>query len=85
MVGRFKKNHYTECVCTQVLSQHVADALDFYGSSETLETKRFVEIFNKFFDCMNIRHWDEHRKKRNPNLQPYRSPDDERLKVSSDF
>lgn len=68
-----------------MLSQTVADAIDFYGPSEATETKRFVEIFNKFFDCLNVRHLDEHRKKLNPNLEPYRKPDDKRLKVSNAF
>ena len=39
----------------QVLSQSVANALDFYGSCETVETKKFVEMFNKYFDILNVR------------------------------
>ena len=59
----------------------MGSALDFYGSSETAETKVFVETFDKFFDCLNVRNLDEHRKKLKPNLRPYRSPDDDCLKV----
>lgn len=60
----------------------MANALDFCGSSATTETKKIVETFNKFFDCLNVRGLDEHRTKRNPNLKPYTSPTDERLNVS---
>ena len=66
-----------------MLSQTVANALDLYGKSETTETKKFVEIFNKFFDCLNVRSLEEHRRKKNPNLKPYRSATDERLEVST--
>ena len=70
------------CLLTYVLSQSVANALEFYGGAETSETKIFVQTFDTFFDCLNVRNLDEHRKKRKPNLTPYRSPDDERLTVS---
>ena len=61
------------------MSQSVANALEFYGDAETLEIMILVETFDTFFDCLNVRNLDEHRKKRKPNLRPYRSPDDERL------
>lgn len=60
----------------------MASAFEFYGSSETTETQIFVETFDKFFDCLNVRNLDEHRKRRKPNLEPYRSSDDKRLSVS---
>lgn len=65
-----------------MLSQTVANAFGFYGNSETTETQKFVEFFNKFFDCLNVRNLDEHWKKRNPNMKPYKSPNDEQLEVS---
>ena len=67
----------------QVLSKSIANALDFYGGSETEETRIFVETFDKFFDCLNVRSLQEHFKRRKPNLAPYRDPDDERLTVSA--
>ena len=39
-------------------------------------------MFDKFFDCLNVRNLEEHRKKNKPNLKPYNSPMDGRLKVS---
>ena len=61
----------------------MASALEFYGGTETVETQLFVKTFDTFFDCLNVRNLDEHKKKRKPNLKPYRSSDDERLTVSS--
>ena len=60
-----------------VLSQSVVNALHFYGGPETLETKNFVQTFDAFFDCLNVSNLDADRKKRKPNLRPYRSPDNE--------
>ena len=64
------------------LSESVARAFEFYGSSETTETEIFVKTFDKFFDCLNVRNLDEHWKRRKPNLKPYTRSDDERLIVS---
>lgn len=66
----------------QVLSESVASALEFYGDSTTVETKRFVQTFDRFFDCLNVRSTEEYKRKRKPNLRPYTSPTDERLTVS---
>lgn len=38
-------------------------------------------MFDKFFDCLNVRHPDVHIKRRKPNLKPYTSATDERLNV----
>ena len=46
----------------------MANALAFYGRSDTKETERFVRFFDKFFDCLNVRGLDEHIKKRKPDL-----------------
>ena len=37
--------------------------------------------FNKFFDLLNVRSLTEVIRERNPNKEPYRSPDDGRLEV----
>ncbi len=63
----------------------MAKAFEFYGNSDTTDTQRFVETFDKFFDCFNVRNLSEHRQKRKPNLRPYTSTDDERLTVSTTF
>jgi len=53
------------------LSESVANALTFYGDPNTRETERFVRQFDKFFDCLNVRNLEEHRKRRKPNLKLY--------------
>ena len=60
----------------------MGNAFAFYGDPNTRETERFVRTFDKFFDCLNVRSLDEHRRKRKPNLKPYTSSSDERLTVS---
>ncbi len=48
---------------------------------ELEETKKFVDMFDKWFDCMNVRSFTEGKLKRNAFKSPYRSADDYRLKV----
>lgn len=55
--------------------------MDYYGDEDMSETARFVHIFDKFFDVLNTRHTDEAILKRKPNLSPYRTSTDSRLKV----
>ncbi|XP_077866435.1 uncharacterized protein LOC144354656 [Saccoglossus kowalevskii] len=43
-------------------------------------TIEFIRNVDKFFDCLNVRSFTEAVKKRKPNLKPYSSPDDPRLK-----
>ena len=59
----------------------MASALEYYGLEETKETVNFVKIFDKFFDCLNVRCISASVQRRKPDLRPYRSPDDKRLKV----
>ena len=66
----------------QVLSESVANAFSYFDDPDTTETQRFVSLFDKFFDCLNVRSTNEWIGKRNPNLKPYTSPSDERLEVS---
>ena len=56
--------------------------MQFYGGDETTETQRFIKMFDKFFDCLNVRSPDEYRRKRKPDLKPYTCSSDERLTVS---
>ena len=46
-----------------------------------METQRFVRMFDKFFDCLNTRHPDAGVHALKPDLSPYRTPLDSRLKV----
>ena len=59
----------------------MAKALEFYGNEESTETQRFVKMFDKLFDCLNVRHPTEHIHKRKPFLRPYTSKEDDRFDV----
>ena len=65
----------------QVLSNSVSKALQLTGGTEALETARFVDMFNNFFDCMNVSSLSAGKLKRCPFKSPYRSARDFRLKV----
>ena len=75
------------CVCFRVIfdiqvpSNSVCKTLVLQGDLSTTETQRFVAIFNKFFDLLNVRSLEESVRECNSDKAPYRSPDDERLKV----
>lgn len=73
-----------------MLSKTVADAFSLCrviqpnaGSitNDTTETENFCRVFNKFFDCLNTRSLEEAARKRNKDVDCYRSGDDTRLKV----
>ena len=53
----------------------------YVSQEDTSETEKFVRIMDKFFDCLNGRNLKEHITRRKPNLRPYYSPNDGRLKV----
>lgn len=75
-----------KCIFTtvaQVLSESVANAFRYLGKEETVETERFVSNFDKFFDCLNVAHPTEWIAKKKVNRKPYKTVDDERLKVCS--
>ncbi len=63
----------------------MADAMAYYQSlhvdSDTSETERFVRNFDRFFDMLNNRCLEEGIRKIKPDLNPYRSSEDKRLKV----
>ena len=42
-------------ISIQVLSTSVANGFGFCGLEETKETEKFVWMFDKFFDCLNVR------------------------------
>ena len=71
-----------------MLSNTVATALRLTGKDEVEETARFITMFDRFFDCLNVTDLDSGRHTRNAFKAPYLSGDDFRLKVSfvcSDF
>lgn len=67
----------------------MADAMAHYRAlhldSDTRETERFIRMFDRFFDMMNTRCLEEGKKKIKPDLDPYRSAEDKRLKVIITF
>ena len=76
-----------QCVFTgatiimQVLSSSVSKALQLYGGVEAEETAIFTEMFNNFFDCLNVKSISAGKRTRNAFKSPYRSATDWRLKV----
>ena len=64
-----------------MLSTSVADALAYFDDPSAKETEHFIRVFDKFFDCMNVRSMNEWMSKKKPNLKPYNNPDDSRLEV----
>ena len=64
----------------QALSGSVAAALRLNGGHQAHKTAEFVDLVNKFFDCLNVRHFDAGKHSRNAFKDPFR-PGDWRLKV----
>ena len=48
---------------------------------EASGTSEFCHMMDTFFDCLNVRNYTSGIHNRKPFQMPYRSPDDERLKV----
>ena len=66
-------------LAAQVLSSSVSIALKSFGPQEAAGTALYCEIFDKFFDCLNVRNCTEHITKQKPFLKPYSSINDERF------
>ena len=67
-----------------MLSSTVAKALRLTGGEEALETAQFVDMFDKFFDCLNVTNFHAGKHKRKVFQDPFR-PNDFRLTVSEIF
>ena len=63
----------------------MADVLAYFGDPATKETEYFVRQFDRLFDCLNVWSLSEWVQKKKPDLKPYTSPEDGRLKVRSFF
>lgn len=73
-------------LAAQVLSDSVANALEEYYGQHVSETILFIRHMNKFFDILNVRSLVEGRNKRNSDLNPFKSIEDERLDwLTGDF
>lgn len=65
-----------------MLSETVSSALALSKRKDVLETSKFVALFDKFFDLLNVSSFTEGTKKKKPFLHPYRHSDDFRLAVN---
>lgn len=65
----------------QVLSESVSKALQMTGGPEVQETAKFVLMFDKFFDALNVGNFSSGRHHRKPFQAPYYSETDFRLAV----
>ena len=63
----------------QILSKTVSTVLTHHGPPDASETARFCEMLDSFFDCLNVRSYDEHIRKRKPFLKPYSDQADNRF------
>eukprot|EP00731_Ephydatia_muelleri_P028880 Em0020g524a len=73
-------------LAAQVLSESVSKAVELIGGVEAAETAKFLIMFDKFFDCLNVSNCSEGHQQRKPFREPYRSADDFRLKwLEEDF
>ena len=66
-----------------MLSESVGKAIQLSGGPEVSETSKFILIFDKFFDLLNVSHFNKYAHRRKPFQQPYHNSKDERLKVSN--
>ena len=60
-------------------SSSVSIALKSFGPQEAAGTALYCEMFDKFFDCLNVRNCTDHITKQKPFLKPYSSINDERF------
>ena len=67
-------------LAVQVMSKTMSLALkQYFAEGEADETAKLCEMINDFFDCLNVRSFHEHERKRNVLLAPYRSSTDFRF------
>ena len=64
----------------QVLSNSVSKAIELQGGPNSFETAYFM---NNFFDCLNVSSYSAGKRNRNAFQQPYLSPTDFRLEVTT--
>lgn len=55
------------------------------GGPETEETVKFILMFDKFFDVLNVTNFTNWARARKPDKQPYQKIDDKRLEVSINY
>ena len=65
----------------QVLSDTVANASTYMDQDMTTETRLFIAMMDRFFDCLNVKSPTEGVCKRKECRLPYQTPTDWRFKV----
>ena len=63
------------------MSDSVASALQIIDEEGTRETRLFIRMTNRFFDCLNAKSPVLAKLKRNDGIAPYKSSSDQRFKV----
>ena len=66
----------------QVLSESVSKAIEITGGPDTTETLKFILMFDRFFDLLNVSNFTNATCRRKPFQQPYINSEDVRLNVS---
>ena len=64
------------------MSKSVASALQYLGNDRTIQTRVFIRMIDRFFDCLNVKSSMLADLKRKESVSPYRSIKDERFKVT---
>ena len=63
------------------MSESVASALEFLDNDATHQTRLFIRMIDKFFDCLNSKGPQVAKLKRKDNIAPYSKESDHRFKV----
>ena len=73
--------HATITLQLQVMSESVASALEYLDNDATQQTRLFIRMIDKFFDCLNAKGPQVAKLKRKDNIAPYSKASDARFTV----
>ena len=59
----------------------MSNAIKLTGGPDAQETAKFIEMFDKFFDCLNVDNLNEGNQEKKDFKKPYEKKDDIRLTV----
>ena len=65
------------------MSESVASALEYLDNDATQQTRLFIRMIDKFFDCLNAKGPQMAKLKRKNDIAPYARSADERFKVKN--
>lgn len=63
------------------MSESVASSLEYLDNDATQQTRLFIRMIDKFFDCLNAKGPQMAKLKRKNDIAPYTRASDERFKV----